>query len=33
MGILYGIHIGQQNISIGDLRRLWTYADTHGLIT
>jgi F420-dependent oxidoreductase-like protein len=30
MGITFGIHIGPQNISIGDLRRLWTYADTHG---
>lgn len=30
MGITFGIHIGPQNIAIEDLRRLWTYADTHG---
>lgn len=30
MAMTFGIHIGPQNISIGDLRRLWTYADTHG---
>lgn len=30
MSITFGIHIGQQNISIDELRRLWTYADTHG---
>jgi F420-dependent oxidoreductase-like protein len=30
VAIKFGIHIGPQNISIGDLRRLWTYADTHG---
>ncbi len=28
--ITFGIHVGQQNISIADLRRLWTFADTHG---
>jgi F420-dependent oxidoreductase-like protein len=26
----FGVHIGPQDISIGDLRRLWSYADTHG---
>jgi F420-dependent oxidoreductase-like protein len=30
MAITFGVHIGPQNISIEDLRRLWTYADTHG---
>ena len=30
MSISWGIHVGQQNIAIEDLRRLWTYADTHG---
>ena len=30
MGITFGVHIGPQNISIEDLRRLWNYADTHG---
>ncbi len=30
MSITFGIHIGPQNISIGDLRRLWTYADSRG---
>jgi len=30
VAIKFGIHIGPQNISIDDLRRLWTYADTHG---
>ena len=30
MAITFGIHIGPQNISIDDLRRLWNYADTHG---
>lgn len=30
MAITFGVHIGPQNISIDDLRRLWTYADTHG---
>jgi F420-dependent oxidoreductase-like protein len=30
MGVTFGIHIGPQNIDIQDLRRLWTYADTHG---
>lgn len=26
----FGFHIGQQNIDIADLRRLWSYADGHG---
>ena len=26
----FGIHIGQQNIDINDLRRLWTYVDQNG---
>jgi F420-dependent oxidoreductase-like protein len=26
----FGLHIGQQNISIGELRRLWRWADTAG---
>jgi alkanesulfonate monooxygenase SsuD/methylene tetrahydromethanopterin reductase-like flavin-dependent oxidoreductase (luciferase family) len=30
MSITFGIHIGQQNIGIDELRRLWAYADTHG---
>ncbi|HUG14964.1 MAG TPA: LLM class flavin-dependent oxidoreductase [Thermomicrobiales bacterium] len=30
MGITFGIHVGQQNISIDDLRRLWTFADANG---
>lgn len=30
MAITFGVHIGPQNISIEDLRRLWNYADTHG---
>jgi F420-dependent oxidoreductase-like protein len=30
MAITFGVHIGPQNISIADLRRLWTYCDTHG---
>lgn len=30
MGITFGIHVGQQNISIEDLRKLWMYADTRG---
>jgi F420-dependent oxidoreductase-like protein len=30
MGITFGVHIGPQDISIDDLRRLWTYADSHG---
>ena len=30
MSITFGIHIGQQNISIDELRRVGTYADTHG---
>jgi F420-dependent oxidoreductase-like protein len=30
VAITFGVHIGPQNISIDDLRRLWTYADTHG---
>ena len=30
MGVNFGIHIGPQNISIEDLRRLWTIADTRG---
>jgi alkanesulfonate monooxygenase SsuD/methylene tetrahydromethanopterin reductase-like flavin-dependent oxidoreductase (luciferase family) len=30
MAITFGVHIGPQNISIDDLRRLWTYADGHG---
>lgn len=30
MGMIFGIHIGPQNAAIGDLRRLWTYADSHG---
>jgi alkanesulfonate monooxygenase SsuD/methylene tetrahydromethanopterin reductase-like flavin-dependent oxidoreductase (luciferase family) len=30
MGITFGIHIGPQNISIDDLRRLWRYADANG---
>jgi alkanesulfonate monooxygenase SsuD/methylene tetrahydromethanopterin reductase-like flavin-dependent oxidoreductase (luciferase family) len=28
--ISFGIHIGQQNISIDELRRVWSFADTHG---
>ena len=28
--ISFGIHIGQQNITIDELRRVWTYADTRG---
>jgi len=30
VGITFGIHVGQQNISIDDLRRLWTLADENG---
>jgi len=30
MSIAFGFHVGQQNISIDELRRLWTFADTHG---
>jgi F420-dependent oxidoreductase-like protein len=30
MAISFGIHIGPQNISIDDLRRLWRYADQNG---
>src|SRR5262249_56767016 len=30
MTVAFGVHIGPQNISIADLRRLWTYSDTHG---
>jgi alkanesulfonate monooxygenase SsuD/methylene tetrahydromethanopterin reductase-like flavin-dependent oxidoreductase (luciferase family) len=30
VGIDFGMHVGQQNISIDDLRRLWTYADSNG---
>jgi alkanesulfonate monooxygenase SsuD/methylene tetrahydromethanopterin reductase-like flavin-dependent oxidoreductase (luciferase family) len=30
MGITFGIHVGQQNISIDELRRLWTFADDNG---
>lgn len=30
MSISWGIHIGQQNISMEELRRLWTYADNNG---
>jgi alkanesulfonate monooxygenase SsuD/methylene tetrahydromethanopterin reductase-like flavin-dependent oxidoreductase (luciferase family) len=30
MSIAFGFHVGQQNISIEELRRLWTFADTHG---
>lgn len=30
MGITFGVHIGPQNISIAELRRLWNFADTHG---
>ncbi|MDI3305773.1 MAG: LLM class flavin-dependent oxidoreductase [Acetobacteraceae bacterium] len=26
----FGIHVGQQNCAIDELRRLWTYADRHG---
>ncbi len=30
MAISFGVHIGPQNISIDDLRRLWTFADNNG---
>ncbi len=30
MAITFGIHIGQQNITMDELRRVWRYADTHG---
>jgi alkanesulfonate monooxygenase SsuD/methylene tetrahydromethanopterin reductase-like flavin-dependent oxidoreductase (luciferase family) len=30
MSMRFGIHVGQQNITIEDLRRLWTFADGHG---
>jgi alkanesulfonate monooxygenase SsuD/methylene tetrahydromethanopterin reductase-like flavin-dependent oxidoreductase (luciferase family) len=30
MAITFGVHIGPQNISIDDLRRLWRYADANG---
>jgi alkanesulfonate monooxygenase SsuD/methylene tetrahydromethanopterin reductase-like flavin-dependent oxidoreductase (luciferase family) len=30
MTITFGIHVGQQNISIDELRRLWTFADSNG---
>lgn len=30
VSITFGIHVGQQNITVAELRRLWTYADTHG---
>ena len=30
MAISFGVHIGPQNISIDDLRRLWSYADANG---
>jgi alkanesulfonate monooxygenase SsuD/methylene tetrahydromethanopterin reductase-like flavin-dependent oxidoreductase (luciferase family) len=28
--MIFGIHIGQQNVDINDLRRLWTYVDQNG---
>lgn len=28
--MIFGIHIGQQNVDIADLRRLWTYVDQNG---
>lgn len=30
MGITFGMHVGQQNITIEDLRKLWRYADQNG---
>jgi alkanesulfonate monooxygenase SsuD/methylene tetrahydromethanopterin reductase-like flavin-dependent oxidoreductase (luciferase family) len=30
MSITFGIHLGQQDISADELRRLWRYADTRG---
>ena len=30
MPVTFGIHVGQQSTTIDELRRLWTYADTHG---
>jgi alkanesulfonate monooxygenase SsuD/methylene tetrahydromethanopterin reductase-like flavin-dependent oxidoreductase (luciferase family) len=30
MPIRFGMHVGQQNITIDELRRLWTLADTNG---
>ena len=30
MSISWGIHVGQQNISMDELRRLWKYADNNG---
>ncbi|MGI8690739.1 MAG: LLM class flavin-dependent oxidoreductase, partial [Thermomicrobiales bacterium] len=30
MSISWGIHVGQQNITMDELRRLWTYADGNG---
>lgn len=30
MPITFGIHLGQQDISADDIRRLWRYADGHG---
>ena len=31
MAITFGMHVGQQNITIEELRRLWTLADNNGL--
>ena len=30
MTITFGIHIGQQNITVDELRHVWTFADAHG---
>ncbi len=30
MSISFGIHVGQQNITMEEMRRLWTYADNNG---
>lgn len=30
MAIIFGVHIGQQDATIDELRRLWKYCDTHG---
>ncbi len=30
MGLQIGLHTGQQNIEMAELRRLWRYADEHG---
>jgi len=28
--MIFGIHVGQQNIAVDELRKLWTYVDQNG---